>query len=165
MPGSGKTRIGRILAEKLGRKFVDVDEFILEKTGRDSAEHLAKLGDAKFLEFEAKIVERIAAKNAVIATSGSVPLVESGVNFLKKDGVVIWLRPPLESIEKRVASRRDGATRIVGAQSKTLAEILKWRESEYLKHQNLIFEIESEMSKELVAAKLTELLRAEKIID
>jgi len=165
MPGSGKTRIGQILATKLGRKFVDVDDFILAETGKDSAEHLAKLGDAKFLEFESELVRRIDAENAVVATSGSVPLVPAGINFLKKNGVVIWLRPPLESIEKRVASRRDGATRIVGAQSKTLAEILEWRESEYLKHQNLIFKIEPEMPKELVAAKLIERLRAGKIID
>jgi len=165
MPGSGKTRIGRILAKKLEREFVDVDEFIFEQTGKDSAEHLAELGDEKFLEFESEVVQKIMAKNAVIATSGSVPLVDSGVNFLKKNGVVIWLRPPLASIEKRVANRRDGATRIVGAQSKTLAEILKWRESEYKRHQNFIFEIKAEIPKESVAEKLVELFRTEKIID
>ncbi|MFH0833977.1 MAG: shikimate kinase [Patescibacteria group bacterium] len=164
MPGSGKTRIGKILAEKLGRPFVDVDEFIFAETGKDSAEHLAELGDEKFLEFEAKLVQKIETANAVIATSGSVPLVDKGIEFLKKNGAVVWLRPPLEFIEKRVAQRRDGATRIVGAQTKTLAEILAWRESEYHKHQDLIFVIESEMPKEAAAEKLLEFLRAERII-
>ncbi len=164
MPGSGKTRIGKILAEKLGWEFIDVDEFIMAETGKDSAEHLAELGDDKFLEFEAKLVEKIAVEKAVIASSGSVPLVESGIAHLKKNAFTVWLRPSLESIEKRVAKRRDGATRIVGAQTKTLAEILAWRESEYDRHQDLIFEIESEMPKELVAEKLIECLQAEKII-
>ncbi len=165
MPGSGKTRIGRIVSEKIGRKFIDVDDFIFEQTGKDSAEHLAELGDDDFLKFESELVKKIDAKNAVIATSGSVPLVAEGINFLKKNGVVLWLRPPLEFIEKRVAKRRDGDSRIVGAQTKTLAEILEWRESEYLKNQDLIFTIESEMPKEELADKLVEFLREKKIVD
>ncbi|MCF7846247.1 MAG: AAA family ATPase [Candidatus Peribacteraceae bacterium] len=165
MPGSGKSRIGRILAEKLRREFIDVDDFILEQTGKDSAEHLAELGDDKFLEFESEIVQKIKAEDAVIATSGSVPLVPAGIDHLKQDGFVVWLRPPLEFIEKRVAKRRDGVTRIVGAQSKTIAEILAWRESEYDHHQNAVLEMDSELPKEAAAEKLIELLRERKIID
>ena len=164
MPGSGKTRIGEILAEELGREFIDVDEFILQETGQDSAEHLTRLGDQKFLEFEAEIVQKIHIENAVIATSGSVPLVSVGIEHLKKNGIVIWLHPPLESIEKRVAKRKDGATRIVGAQTKTLAEILAWRGAEYQRHQDLIFEIKSEMPKKEVAQKLVDFLREKEII-
>lgn len=165
MPGSGKTRIGRILAEKLNRKFIDVDDFILEQTGKDSAEHLAELGDDEFLQFEAQLVQKIKTKDAIIATSGSVPLVEEGMNFLKKNAFAVWLRPSLEFIEKRIAKRRDGSSRIVGMQTRTIAEILQWRESEYQRHQDTILEIKSEMPKEEVAERLIDLLHEQKVIN
>jgi shikimate kinase len=159
MPGSGKTQIGRLLARKLDCDFIDVDEFILQETGKDSAEHLAELGDAAFLKFEAELVKKIEVENTVIAASGSVPLVEEGVKHLKKNAFAIWLKPPLEILKKRVAKRADGATRIVGMQSKTFEEIWTWREIEYQKHHHAVLETGEETPKEEVVGKLIEILK------
>jgi shikimate kinase len=159
MPGSGKTQIGRLLARKLDCDFIDVDELILQETGKDSAEHLAELGDAEFLKFEAALVRKIETENAVIATSGSVPLVKEGIEYLKKNAFAIWLKPPLEILKKRVDKRADGDTRIVGMQSKTFEEIWEWREKEYQKHHHAVLEIGEEVPKEEVVEKLIEILK------
>ena len=148
MPGSGKTKIGKLLAKKLRRKFVDVDEFILKKTGKDSAEHLEELGDAEFLKFEAKLVKKIKTTNAVIAASGSVPLVEEGIEHLKKNAFAIWIKPSLKIIKKRVGRRSGGTSRVVGAQTKSLQEIWQWRKKAYQSHHHAILNIETEISAE-----------------
>jgi len=159
MPGSGKTRIGKMLAQKLECDFIDVDEFIVVKTGKDSAEHLAELGDAEFLKFEAELVKKINVEDTVIATSGSVPLVVEGIEHLKKNAFAIWLKPPLEILKKRIDKRADGDTRIVGMQSKTFEEIWEWREKEYQKHHHAVLEIGEKASKEEVVRKLIEILK------
>ena len=158
MPGSGKTKIGKLLAKKSHREFIDVDEFIEKETGKDSAEHLAELGDAEFLKFEAQLVQKIEIENAVIAASGSVPLVSEGIEHLKKNAFAIWLKPPIEILEKRVSGRSDGDSRIVVAQTKTLSEIWKWREKEYKKHHHTILEIKKETPAEKVVEKIMEIL-------
>ena len=154
MPGSGKTTIGKMLADKLQREFIDVDGFILAKTGKDSAEHLTELGDADFLQFEAELVKKIQVKNAVIAASGSVPLVPSGIEYLKKNAFIIWLKPSLDILKKHVNERTDGATRIVGLQTKTFEEIWEWRTQEYQKHHHAILEIDTGMSAEIAVNRL-----------
>ncbi|MCF7836618.1 shikimate kinase [Candidatus Gracilibacteria bacterium] len=159
MPGSGKTRIGKMLARKLECDFIDVDEFILQETGKDSAEHLTELGDAEFLKFEAVLVKKINVENTVIAASGSVPLVAEGIEHLKKNAFAIWLRPPIEVLKKRVTARRDGATRIVGMQTRSFEEIWAWREVEYQKHHHAILETSEETPKEEVVEKLIEILK------
>lgn len=159
MPGSGKTKIGKILARRLDCDFIDIDEFIFEQTGKDSAEHLAELGDDEFLKFESKLVQKIETENAIIATSGSVPLVEAGIEHLKKNSFAIWLQPSFKIIEKRIAKRRGGSSRIVGMQTRTLSEIWKWREKAYAKHHHAIVTIKEETPTEEIVDQILEILQ------
>jgi shikimate kinase len=158
MPGSGKTTIGKMLAQKLQREFVDVDEFIITQTGKDSAKHLAELGDEDFLQFEAELVKKIRVQNAVISASGSVPLVQCGIEYFKKNAFAIWLKPSLDILKKRVQSRVGGVARVVGMQTMTFEEILEWREKEYQKHHHAILEIHDGVSEEEVVEQLINLL-------
>jgi len=164
MPGCGKTKIGKLLAKKLQREFVDVDEFISEKTGKDSAEHLKELGDAEFLKFETELVKKIETENTVIAASGSVPLVAEGAEHLKKNAFAIWLKPSLKIIEERVGKRSDGTSRIVGAQTKTLAEIWEWREKAYQSHHHAVLDIETEIPAEEAVERVLKILEENAII-
>ena len=151
MPGSGKTTIGRIIAKKLKKDFIDFDEYIFRVTGKDSAEHLAELGDEKFLDFEAEIAERINGDNLVIASSGSVPLQRRGINHLRKNAKTVWIDVPLEIIKNRVKQRADGNTRIVGAQTMTFEEILQYRLKKYQQNHDIHVSLKKEMTPEKVA--------------
>jgi len=164
MPGSGKTKVGKLLAQKLECDFIDVDEFILRETGKDSAEHLAELGDEKFLEFEAKLVQKMDVQDAVISASGSVPLVEEGIEHLKKDAFAIWIKPSVEILKARVAKRDSGSSRIVGASTKTMEEIWDWREKEYQKHHHAILEINEEIPAGEVVEKLIKILEKNAVV-
>jgi len=159
MPGSGKTAIGKLIAAELQREFLDVDEWIAATTGRDTSDHLAELGDNGFLDFECEISKQIQLANGVIATTGSNPLRADGINHLRKDSITIWMDVPLEIIEARVGKRKDGDTRIVGAQTMTFPEILAWRIKEYEKNHDLRFVVDREKPKAENAALLLQLLK------
>ena len=165
MPGAGKTTFGREIARELQKDFLDFDEFIIEKTGRDAAEHLAEMGDDEFLDFEMDLARGIFGENLVIASSGSVPLRDDGILHLKKNGPAVWLDTDVEIIKKWVPARADGDSRIVGADKLSFEEILNWRRKSYEKHADFKFEIQNEKSIEEIVAELLGFISRKKVLD
>ena len=97
MPGSGKTTVGKLLAEKLGRPYFDVDECITEKTGRTPAELIATEGEAAFRDIESEVIRGLAMETgAVIATGGGAVLREENVDALRMNGKLFFLDRPVE---------------------------------------------------------------------
>ena len=98
MPGSGKSTIGKALAEKLGRDFIDTDDMIKEKYG-DISEIFASKGEKYFRDIETQAVKEASKKSGVvIATGGGAVLRQENVDALKQNGVVFFLNRPLEDI-------------------------------------------------------------------
>lgn len=107
MPGSGKSTIGRLLAEKTGRKFIDTDEEISKITGKTPRQIITEYGEERFRKIESQVVAD-AAKTAgkVIATGGGSVLSEHNRNCLLQNGYVVYLQRDLSqlSIENRPLS-------------------------------------------------------------
>ena len=98
MPGSGKSTIGKALAQKLGRYFIDTDDVITEKHGVIS-DIFAGKGEEYFRDIETLAVKETAKKGGiVIATGGGAILRKENVTALKQNGVVFFLNRPLEDI-------------------------------------------------------------------
>lgn len=98
MPGSGKTTIGKILAEKLSKNFIDTDDVIREKYG-DISEIFRKHGEVYFRDTEEQIIKEVSSLNGtVIATGGGAVLRTENVRRLKQNGTVIFLDRLLENI-------------------------------------------------------------------
>ncbi len=100
MPGSGKTTIGKRIAKKLGREFLDTDVIITEKTGKTPAEIIENEGEEAFRIIEAKIIHDFVAMStgAVIATGGGAVLREENRENLKLNGRVYFLDRPIEKL-------------------------------------------------------------------
>lgn len=101
MPASGKTTIGRLLSQKLGRELIDTDEEITKIVGITPAEYIAQYGEQEFRRVESEVIrERIAPLNGVIiATGGGAVLNDSNVRRLKRNGRLYFLDRSLESLE------------------------------------------------------------------
>ena len=98
MPGSGKTTVGKLLAKKLGREFIDTDEEIVKKYGEISAIFEAQ-GESGFRKIEADTIKEIAAmQSKVIATGGGAVLKEENIDYLKQNGRVYFVDRPIEQI-------------------------------------------------------------------
>ncbi len=99
MPGSGKSTIGKLLAEKTGRKFVDTDEMIAEKEGRSIPEIFAEDGEEYFRNVEEECVSEACKKmGLVIATGGGAVKRESNRNAMKENSVVVFLDRDISSL-------------------------------------------------------------------
>lgn len=137
MPGTGKSVVGRALAERLGYSFVDVDDLIVADTGKTLPEILRTEGLDAFLEIEARVGTALTCENAVIATGGSLVLSDGAMEHLKENGVAVWLETPLSQISDRMPE--DLADRGIAAPSgMTIREIYEQREFLYAKHADLI---------------------------
>ena len=92
MASSGKSTVGKMLAERLGRKFYDTDKLIVERSGMGVAEIFDKHGEDEFRRIEREVVDDIAKESgAVIATGGGTSLYDTNVKKLRQNGRLYWL--------------------------------------------------------------------------
>ena len=96
MPGSGKTSLGKALAQKLDRRFEDTDLLVEKKAGRGIPEIFELDGEQAFRDMESSAALELGAKTGlVISTGGGLVLRENNVAALKKNGIIVFLdRPP-----------------------------------------------------------------------
>ena len=98
MPSCGKTTVGRRLAEKLGRDFVDADEEIVKRHG-DIPSIFAKEGEDAFRIYESEVIAEVSKKHRlVIATGGGAVLKERNRLNLRQNGVVVYLRRDISAL-------------------------------------------------------------------
>jgi len=91
MPGSGKTTLGRCLAEMLNREFIDADPEIEKDAGKTIPELFA-VSEDHFREQETKTARRLAKlRDKVLAMGGGVVLREENIACLKENGLIIFL--------------------------------------------------------------------------
>jgi len=104
--GTGKSSVGKLLAYRLGKSFVDIDGRIEKEMGMTIPEVFARFGEATFREKEAAVVAKISRyKNAVIATGGGVVLNPLNMEMLRQKGVIVSLAANPEIILERTSRR------------------------------------------------------------
>jgi shikimate kinase len=103
MPGAGKSSVGRLVAEKLGMPFVDLDVEVETDAGRSVREIFLKDGEPAFRELEHEAVARVASSPpSVVACGGGVVLREDNLAAMRAGGSIVWLNVPLASLRRRI---------------------------------------------------------------
>lgn len=96
MPGSGKSSVGRAVAEMMGRKFYDTDEMIEKKAGLSIPEIFSVFGEDHFRALEHSVLEDVTKRSgAVIATGGGAVTKEKNIRLLRQNSTVVWLKREL----------------------------------------------------------------------
>ncbi len=99
MPGSGKSTVGAILAEKTGKQLVDTDAYLVEKAGRTIPEIFAAEGEDAFRRLETEILAEIGKRSGlIIATGGGCVAREKNYNSLHQNGCVFCLERDLSKL-------------------------------------------------------------------
>jgi shikimate kinase len=108
--GSGKTRVGRLLARRLGWPFRDFDEEIVARQGLSIPEIFRQHGEGAFREMEARVgAELLLEEQVVLASGGGWPVGPGRLEELPHGTLSVWLKVPLlEALER---ARMEGATR------------------------------------------------------
>jgi shikimate kinase len=100
--GTGKSRVGHMVARRLGFRFVDTDDLIVQRLQMSVNDIFARLGEPKFRDIERQVVADVGAgENQVIATGGGVPLSEENIKNLKQNGILICLTASPEIVYRR----------------------------------------------------------------
>lgn len=109
--GTGKSTVGRILAERTGRTFVEVDETIVARAGKTIRAIFEEDGEPAFRDIEEAVVRDLTENHpgAVLGTGGGTILRESNRRMLRSFGLVAWLRADVAELARRLEA--DTATR------------------------------------------------------
>ena len=92
MPGSGKTAVSTMLAERLGRKIFDTDTIVSEKAGMTIPEIFAAQGEAGFRKLETEVTAEVGKLSGnIISTGGGVVTVADNYELLHQNGVIVWI--------------------------------------------------------------------------
>jgi shikimate kinase len=115
MMGSGKTTVGRILAERIGRRYVDNDDVVRERSGREPAAIASEDGEDALHAFEAEaLLATLAGSDRnVVGAAAWVVLDEASREALASEHGVVYLRARPETLRERIGSgrgRRSDAT-------------------------------------------------------
>jgi len=103
MPMSGKTTIGKEVANTMKREFIDIDDLITYRTGKSIQE---LFDDKIFREVESKIINSIEGSGKIISTGGGVVENIDNITHLRKNGILVYIEQPLETLLSRPMDSR-----------------------------------------------------------
>ena len=99
MPGSGKSALGRRIAQKLQIPYLDTDVYLTEATGMDTAQLFAAFGEQAFRDAETRLLQKlINATPGIISTGGGVCLREENRKLMRNHGLIVLIDRPIDDI-------------------------------------------------------------------
>jgi shikimate kinase len=155
--GTGKTAVGKLLAQGLGKEFIEMDTLIEKKTGKSIPEIFRQDGEMAFRELEIEVTKDIAErKNAVIACGGGIVLNAINVERLRRESVIVCLTASPSAILKRTAADKTGRPLLVVADRlRQIKELLKFRRPFYERAADIMLNT-SRLKPEAVAGMIIE---------
>jgi shikimate kinase len=151
MRGSGKTTVGKILAQKMGRELIEMDELITRKAGLTIPEIVAKHGWGKFRDIEEEITGEVAGRDNIInASGGGVVTREKNAQKLKKNGILVWLQASVNTLVNRTGEDTGRPPLVEGKSRREDMELtLKERKPLYQQAADLTINTENKTPEEI----------------
>ena len=127
---SGKTTVGRMLAERLGWDFLDVDEEIERREGMSIPEIFERKGEPYFRDLELRVLRELSErKRVVISTGGGLGANPEALELMKERGLVVWLRVSYEEFIRRCGGDKNRPLLKLGEEK--LRKLLRERDKVY----------------------------------
>jgi len=145
MMGAGKTTLGRALALRLQRRFVDMDKVLVDRTGVPVATIFEIEGEEGFRRRETGVLAELAEhEDCVVATGGGAVLSEENRRLMRASGTVVYLRARVESLWER--TRHDTTRPLLATPNPRakLAELLEERDPLYREAAHVIVDTGSQ---------------------
>lgn len=134
LPGSGKTTVGRLVADQLHAGFVDIDSILIRKEGKPIAMIFAEKGEGAFREMERKEMEgALAHQPAVVAPGGGWAAQPGALEAARAAGFIIYLKARPETATARAIPSGTRPVLMGGDSDAQMRELLKAREPFYQK--------------------------------
>lgn len=107
--GSGKTYWGRLLSEKLGILFFDLDEQIVADAERPIVEIFESQGEEQFRQREKEVLNIITESHDsfIMACGGGAPCYFNNIEYMNNNGTTVWINTPLDILYQRLISEKE----------------------------------------------------------
>ena len=106
--GAGKTSIGKLLAKRTNKNFIDTDYEIIKNNNMSISDIFEKHGEEYFRELETKVLKKIHAYNDyIISTGGGIVLKQDNVDLMKITGLIVFLDIDINTQVSRVKNRKN----------------------------------------------------------
>lgn len=140
MPGSGKSTVGKIIAQKLNKEFIDTDLEIEKRVGVDIPTIFERYGEDYFRNLESQVLKDVCALNGkVIATGGGIVKRQENLFYIKQNGIVVYLKRDLEKLDR--------GGRPLSKDLSTVKELFNQRKSLYQKFSDFTVDNDREIQK------------------
>ena len=138
--GTGKTVVGKLLAEKMGKEFIELDALIEKQAGKSIPEIFRQEGETGFRELEIEVTRQVAGKkNAVIACGGGIILNTINIDRLRQECVIVCLTASPSAILKRTSGdETERPLLAVADRLRQIEELLKYRQPFYQRSADII---------------------------
>lgn len=149
--GAGKSTIGKMLADRTNREFIDADNVMIEKTGVGIDLIFDIEGEEGFRKREKRLIRELTAlDNIVLATGGGAILDEANRNCLQKRGTVIYLMASPEQLFKRTEKDKNRPLLNTRDRLGRIRELMEMREPLYKEVADKVVSTEGKSVKQIV---------------
>lgn len=156
--GVGKTTIGRLLAQRLGKRFIDLDDEIEHRSGATIPWIFDVEGEEGFRRRESELLEEVAAaSDIVLSTGGGVVLSAANRRVLKDTGLVIFLTASVEQLYQRTLKDKKRPLLQVPDRRQVIERLKRDRDPLYREVADLVFEVGPRNSRHATEALLQKL--------
>lgn len=160
MMGAGKTTAGRLLAQQLGKTFVDSDEEIQQRTGVTIPHIFDVEGEAGFRQREASVIQDLAKRdNIVLATGGGAVLSEQSRDVLRDNGIVVYLKSTVADLWQRTRHDRNRPLLQTADPRAKLKELYELRDPLYTQVADLVMPTGKQSVHSMVSQLQQEIIR------
>lgn len=107
--GSGKTHMGRLISQKLGLPFFDLDEQVVNQEERSINEIFEQEGEEYFRKAEKEVLHIFSESHDafVMATGGGTPCYFNNIGYMNEEGLTVWINTPTETLFHRLVKEKD----------------------------------------------------------
>jgi shikimate kinase len=152
--GCGKTRLGKKMANKFNRPFIDLDTLIEEQSGQTIPQIFAQYGETHFREIEKQTLQNtVFPENAIISTGGGAPCFFDNINWMNANGLTIFLDTPIPILASRLMNAKTERPLILGKTHEELIDFIavKLQERRPFYQQAKVVLAQADVSPEMVA--------------
>jgi len=150
MRGCGKTTVGHLLAERLGKQFIEMDELIVQRMGLSIPEIVDRYGWKKFRDIEEEITHEVARLDNIInATGGGVVIREGNVQELKIKGKLVWLKASPDMLLRRIGNDQNRPSLTGRSPREDVKAVFAEREPIYEQVADFIIDVEDKPPEEV----------------
>lgn len=137
--GSGKTRVGKRLAQDMDLPFIDVDKVITKKMNLSVSEMFQRFGEPFYRALETLVIKELIndKERKVISLGSGLPMQEQNQKYLKQLGVIVYLKGSLETLRKRLESGSSNPLIEGDDRDEKIKKLLKQRDPVYSRYADI----------------------------